>query len=141
MHLKAVVLNGIYACGVVMVMWTRVAGEDVGYGLAHVGRQSQEVPLRVLDSQRGLRRLVGEAGACAGVAVGVGDIGLDVEDGGAVDEVVAGDNEDWALLDAEKTDGGEADGVGTEGAAGGKDPYPAVAAEARGPYRKVRGGR
>ena len=67
------------------------------------------------------------------VAVGVGDIGFDVVDGGAVHQVGAPHDEDGAdvgpVLDGLQPDAGQAQRVGPEGGAGGKDAHPGVAAE------------
>ena len=67
------------------------------------------------------------------MAVGVGDIGFDVVDGGAVHQVGTPHDEDGAdvgpVLDGLQPDAGQAQRVGPEGGAGGKDAHPGVAAE------------
>ena len=73
---------------------------------------------------------------CGGirVAVGVGDIGFDVVDGGAVHQVGAPHDEDGAdvgsVLDGFQLDAGQSQRIGPEGRAGGKYAHPGVAAEA-----------
>ena len=68
------------------------------------------------------------------VAVGVGDVGLDVVDGGAVHQVGAPHDEDGAdvrpVLDGFQLDAGQSQRIGPEGRAGGKYAHPGVAAEA-----------
>ena len=90
--------------------------------------------------------------ACGGVrvAVGVGDVGLDVVDGGAVHQVGAPHDEDGAdvrpVLDGFQLDAGQSQRIGPEGRAGGKYAHPGVAAEAgrpdgRGPVVPHRAGK
>ena len=78
----------------------------------------------------------GRCEACGGVrvAVGVGNVGLDVVDGGAVHQVGAPHDEDGAdvrpVLDGFQLDAGQSQRIGPEGRAGGKYAHPGVAAEA-----------
>ena len=76
---------------------------------------------------------VDEAAACIGMGVGIGDVGFDVVDGGAVHEVGSEDVDDGALvvgdLDAFYPDARQSQIVGTEGRPRGKDAYALVAAK------------
>ena len=78
--------------------------------------------------------LAREALGGVGVAVGVGNIGLDVVDGGAVHEVGSPHDEDGAHvgtnLDFFQLDAGQAQRIGPEGRAGGENAHAGVAAEA-----------
>ena len=67
-----------------------------------------------------LGELVDPAGFGVGPGVAVGDVWFDVEDGGAVHEVVVAD-EDFSADDVDQADAGEADGIGAMGAAGGEE--------------------
>ena len=69
---------------------------------------------------RGGREGLEPAGAGARVGVGVGDVGLDIEDGRAVDEVEVADVE-GEPVDAVEADGAEAEGVWAVGRSGGED--------------------
>ena len=75
------------------------------------------------------------------MAVPIGEVGLDVQDGGAVHQVRAPDMEHRAqgvrVHNAVQPHGGEADGIGPEGGAAGEDPHPLIAPQ---PGRPDRGG-
>lgn len=66
----------------------------------------------------GLFHLGDVAAMGLGEGIAVSDVGLDVEDGGLVEEVDAFDVED-VVLDFEQANGAETDGVGAMGGAGG----------------------
>ena len=75
--------------------------------------------------------LGGEGSGGGGDAVGIGDVGFDVEDGGAVEKVAAAEVELGAVNFLEFNNG-ESDGVGAKVGAGGKDTESFVSAKARG---------
>ena len=81
---------------------------------------------------------VDKAAAGLGMAVGKGNVGLDVEDGGAVHEVGPLDMEHGSVgsmeVDGEESYGGESQRIGTEGRPGGPHTYSLVASQARGTY-------
>ncbi|MNX28360.1 hypothetical protein D3C86_584640 [compost metagenome] len=90
--------------------------------------------------QRRCGGLGGEATPGVGQAVGIGNIGLDIDHRGAVQQIHGAEIEpQLATLSAHpvQLDHGEAEGIGAEGGASGKDPDPLVAAEARRTYRRV----
>lgn len=125
--------HGIVAVGVLLVVGPWVLGDSIDQGLEEGGRQRAGDVLRHKDFEA-LRGFGGETGTGAGVAVGVRDVWFDVEDGGAVDEVGAGDEEHGAWVDTQQAYGGEANGIGAEGASSGEDAHPTVATEARGAH-------
>ena len=101
-------------------------------------------PLQQVRGDNDLQGLSGGDGGKAAkgfrVAVGIGNVGLDVQNGGAVHQVGPLDPEHRALgglADACQLHAGQGDGVGPEGGAGGKDPHPGVAPQ---PGRTHRGG-
>ncbi len=82
----------------------------------------------------------GETAAGIRQAVGIGNIGLDVDDGGAIEQVHRPQFEpEFAARTADpvQLDHREAEGVGTKGGAGGKHPDPLVATQARRAHRRV----
>lgn len=83
-----------------------------------------------------LAGLIGVASERFRMTVGEGKIRFDVEDRCAVHQVGTFDVDDGAVgrieLNPADLDRGEADGVGAEGRAGGKDSHAHVAAETRG---------
>ena len=133
LDLEAVEEHGVEAVGVVLVVGTGVLCQRLDECRTQVGGNGGQQPLRVVYGQRLRRCRGGEAAAGVGVAVGIREVGLDVEDGCAVDEVGALDHQHGAWLDTQEPHTGETDGVGPEGAAGGEDPYPLVAAQSRRP--------
>lgn len=95
---------------------------------------------------------MGRAGSLAkppvasGVAVPVREVRLDVQDGGAVYQVCATDMEHRAqgvrVRDVVQPHRGEADGIGPEGGAAGKDSHPLIASQpgrpdCGGPFRPL----
>ena len=84
--------------------------------------------------------LGGEAASGVGQAIGIGNVGLDVDHRGAVQQIHGAEVEpQLATLTAHpvQLDHGEAERVGAEGRSGGKDPDPLVAAKARRTDRRV----
>ena len=81
--------------------------------------------------------LAGKAFGSVRVTVGVGDIGLDVIDGGAVHQVSPAHQQDGAHLrahlDAFQLHAGKAQGVGPEGGPGGEHAHAGIAAQTRRP--------
>ena len=73
------------------------------------------------------------------MAVCVGDVGLDVKNGGAVHEVRTGDMDHGAKLlrhfHTQQLHTGKAQIVGPEGGPGGEDAHPGIAAQPRRPHR------
>ena len=67
------------------------------------------------------------------MAVAVGNVGLDVENRGAVHQIPAAHVQNRAefpgLLHTQKTDAGQPQIVGAEGGAGGEDPHPGVSTQ------------
>lgn len=129
-------LEAVDACGVVLVMWARVAGEDGGEGLPQAGGEVVMAAcfLRDDDSQGGGVHVGSPAAGGIGMGVGKGQVGLDVQYGGAVHQVGTLHVYHRALggvrFDAEDADRGETDIVGTERRARGPYTHAAVAAEA-----------
>lgn len=128
--------HGIEALGVVLVMGARVLGEGIDEGSTEEGVQRGKEIVGIVDRQRSGRGGGSKAATGIGVTVGIRKIGLDIENGCAVNEVGTRHNEDMSLigshLDTQKAHAGEPYGVGTKGAAGGEDPYPFVATKTRG---------
>ncbi len=90
--------------------------------------------------QRRCGGIRGEAATGVRQAVGIGNVGLDVDDGGAIEQVHRPQLQPELApcpADAVQLDHGEAEGVRAEGGAGGKDPDPFVAAEARRAHGRV----
>ena len=115
---------------VVLVGGPGVSGENPKQGTGLVLRQTLQQGRRAVHLQLGAAG-GGEAPQGLRVAVCVGEVGLDVQNGGAVHEVGPRDDELGAVGGVEpdllQLHGGEADGVGPEGGAGGKDPHALVA--------------
>lgn len=132
----AVEEHGIATLGVVVVVRTGVLRQGQGQGTALPGgkRRQQAVGVKHTENRLGLRRR--ETATGLGVAVGIGEVGFDVEYGGSVDEVGTDDVEDGAearvVVDGDESDRGKAYGVWAEGAARSEDADALVAAEARG---------
>ena len=78
--------------------------------------------------------LLSKAGAGLGDGFGVGEIGFNVVDGSTINQIDATEFEDGTIgrggVDAFECDEGEAESVGAEGRAAGKDADAFVAAEA-----------
>ena len=74
--------------------------------------------------------VVGKAATGIGMAVGIGQIGFDVIDGGSIKEVGAKNlKRHIDRVDSSKTNDGESEVVGTEGRTRGPHPYPLVASQ------------
>ena len=120
--------------GVVLVGGTGVLRQHAQQSPALFRRHSLQQRRRAVHRQRPAGHGVGKAAGGLRVGVGVGDVGLDVVDGRAVHQVRPGHMEEGAVpaakLHPHQAHGGQADGVGAEGGAGGKHPQPPVAAQA-----------
>ena len=84
-------------------------------------------------------RLVNEATCCFGVAIGKGDVGLDVEDGRVVAQIGSQNVDDrtvFGVLNVVELYAGESQRVRAEGAARCKDTHALYAAQA---WRSHRG--
>ena len=107
-------------------------------GGALFGRDLLLLPGRDHELQRP-PRVGGEAAGGLRAAVGVGEIGLDVEDRRAVHQVGPGDEQRRALalelLRAQQPHAAQPQGVGAEGRARGEDPHAHIPAEPRRAYR------
>ena len=125
----------------VVVGGAGILGQDADEAVPQGGGD----PLQKRRGKRDVKGLpgmpVGESAGGLRVAVAVAEIGLDVIDGGAVHEIRPGDVEQrpqsGVKLHPLQPHGGQADGVGAEGGAGGKDPYAGIPAQ---PGRTDRGG-
>ena len=90
--------------------------------------------------QKKFSRLIRKAAFGIGVGIAVGDVGLDVEDGGAVHQVCTAHMKNGAellrMLHTQELHAGKPQIVGTEGGAGGKDTHAGIAPQ---PGRAHRG--
>ena len=110
------------------------AGQGGAVGLRHLCQQfGRELYLQTVE--------LGLAGKALGgirVAVGIGDVRLDVVNGGAIHQVGTAHDEHRAnvrpVLDAFQTHAGKAQRIGTEGRPGGEHAHAGVAAQTRRAY-------
>ena len=144
-HGKADVLSAeghaIDPLGIGLVGGTRVLGQHPLEGLPVLqGNGSQEF-WRKVHLQPVPLVPVGEAPGRFRVGIGVGEVGFQVQDGGAVQEIGPQHMDHRpqfrVLLHTVNLHAGKADGVGTEGGPGGKHPHAGVPAQ---PRRADRGG-
>ena len=130
--------NNITARGVAMVGRTGVAGQDFDQRLTQGLGQKGEERLGAFYPDLMAGKGVDKAAADLGMAVGKGNVGLDVEDGRAVHEVGPLDMEHGSVggmeVDGEESYGRESERIGTEGRPGGPHTYSLVASQARGTY-------
>ena len=96
------------------------------------GQQAQQL-CREIHIQQEIPGGVGESSRCLRVGIGVGNVGLDVENGGAVHQVGAAHMKNGTILPGmlypQKPDAGQPQIVGPEGRTGGENPHPGVASQ------------
>ena len=138
MHLYRAELHAVHPLRVVLVGGARVtcqyAGQGGAVGLRHLCQQfGRELYLQTVE--------LGLAGKALGgirVAVGIGDVRLDVVDGGAIHQVGTAHDEHRAnvrpVLDAFQTHAGKAQRIGAERRPGGEHAHAGVAAQTRRAY-------
>ena len=80
-HLPAVVGHGVESLRVMLIVWTRVQPQTLDQLLTLVFGQLQQQTV-VVDHLERLRGFLGETATGVGMAVGIGDVGLDVVDRG-----------------------------------------------------------
>ena len=121
-----------------LIAGTGVLGQRIEKGLPPLrgdGREHAGVGPHLKSGQRGGR----EAAPCVGVAVGVGQIGFDIQNRSAVHEVGAAYMQNGpqrgVRFDSLQAHGGQADGVGPKRRPRGKYAHAPVAAQLGRPYR------
>ena len=124
-----------------LVAGAGVVDEDADGGGALFGGELIQQGFGEIDLENKFVGGIGEAAQGVGVGICVGDVGLDVENGGAVHQVRAGDMDDGSVVLCEfhalQLHAAQAQIVGPEGGAGGEDAHAGIAAE---PRRADRGG-
>ena len=118
---------------VILIPGPGVQSEDVPQRLPPVRGQTLQKVRRDLHRQGGPGRLTGEAAGGVRVAVPVGEVGLDVQDGRPVHQVRAPDaehrTEPVRVLDGLQLHRGQPDGIRPEGRTAGEHPHPLIAAQ------------
>ena len=126
-----------YPLRVVLVGGTGVVFEHTPQAVPLVCRDPGPERLRAGDVQMVELRLRRKACSCIRVAVGIGNVGLDVVDGGAVHQVGSPHDEHRAdfrpNLNGFQFHAGQPQRVGPERRPGGEDAHPGVAAQPRRP--------
>ena len=116
-----------------LVGWPGVVGQNADGGVPLVLREQGQKRGREADVQQEVPGGVCEAAGGVRVAVAVGNVGLDVENRGAVHQVRTAHMQNRAefpgLLHAQKADAGKPQIVGAERGTGGKDPHSGVSAQ------------
>ena len=116
-------------------------GENADGGFLLVRGQKIQQCGREIHFQQEFSGVVCKAAGGVGVTVAVGDVGLDVKDGGAVHQIGTADMEDGAvffcMLHPQQVYAGKPQIVGAERGTGGEDAHAGVSAQ---PGRAHRGG-
>ena len=136
-HLVMGKLHAVDAAAILLITRARVAGEGAaqcgeGIGIEACGKRFGNYHIEHFAF---LRVRVGESACSIGVAVGVGQIGLNVVDRSAVHQVGASHYKHWRIgaivVYAYEPHRGQAYSIRSEGRASGKDAHASVAAQAR----------
>lgn len=110
-----------------------VVGQNADGGVPLVLREQGQKCGREADVQQEIPGGVRKAAGGVRVAVAVGNVGLDIENRGAVHQVRTAHMQNRAefpgLLHAQKADAGQPQIVGAERGTGGEDPHPDVSAQ------------
>ena len=130
-NLEAAEGKAVDAARLMLIAGTGVLRENTQQSLSFFLRQGVQNALRALDAHGVPRE--GKAARRLGMRIGVGEIGLDVEDRRTVHQIRARNMQHRplgrAVFDAVQADRGQADGVRPEGRAGREHADAAVAAE------------
>lgn len=116
-----------------LVGWPGVVGQNADGGVPLVLRKQGQKRGREADVQQESLGGIREAAGGVRVAVAVGNVGLDVENRGAVHQIRTAHMQNRAefpsLLHAQKTDAGQPQIVGAERGTSGEDAHPGVSAQ------------